>query len=116
MFRAISSEIMLIRELDAGLDFRTVARLSATLTCPGSCAVCKKHLKDVDETRLATLVCISEFSTHGEPLNSMDVYMLLAQHGILIFPYCNLEMFYAQTQIMTGKWFCIIFVCILICI
>ena len=96
---------MSIKELDAALDFKTVARVTATLKCPGVCAVCKKNLKDVDETRLATLVCISEFSTHGEPLNAMDVHMLLAQHGILIFPYCNLEMFHAQTQIMTGKWF-----------
>ena len=107
---------MSIKELDSSLDFKTVARVNATLTCPGSCAVCTKHLEDVDTTRLATLVCISEFSTFGEPLNGFDVNMLLAQHGILIFPYCDIELYHAQTQIMTGKWFCIIFAHILICI
>ena len=96
---------MSVKELNAALDFKTVARVSATLKCPGVCAIDKQNLKDVDETRLATLTCISEFSVHGEPLNSMDVHMSLAQHGILIFPYCNLEMFHAQTQIMTGMWF-----------
>ena len=87
------------------MDFKTVARVSATLKCPGVCAIDKRFLNDVEEIRLATLTCIAEFSVHGEPLDSMDMHMLLAQHGALVFPYCNLAMYHAQTQIMTGMWY-----------
>ena len=112
----MSIEIMSKKELDSRLDFKTVVRVNATLTCPRTCAVCTQHLKDVETTRLATLVCMTEFYPFGEPWNGFDVNTLLAQHGILIFPYCDINLYHAQTQIMTGEWFYIIFVCIHICI
>ena len=94
--------IMSVNELNAAMDFRTVARVSARLECPGSCAIDKRFLSDVEECRLATLTCIAEFSVHGEPLDSMEMHLLLARHGPLVFPYCNLAMYHAQTQIITG--------------
>ena len=73
---------MSVNELSAAMDFKATARISARLVCPGTCAIDSHAFKDVEECRLATLTCIAEFSIHGEPLEAMQMHMLLARHGV----------------------------------